>query len=69
MDENGGYPCTVTELIDPVTGLGDKFDGILCKVRMGKQERNVPLIRLELPPDDANYRLAQGCWDCFWNWR
>jgi len=68
-DEDGGYPCTVTELIDPATGLGDKFDGIFCKVRMGKQERVLPLIKLELPPDDPSCRLVQCCWDCFWHWR
>ncbi len=68
-DENGGYPCTVTELIDPATGLGDKFRGIFCKVRTGKQEISLPLVELELSPDDPNYRLVQCCWDCFWHWR
>jgi hypothetical protein len=68
-DEDGGYPCTVTELIDPATGLGDKFDGIFCKVRKGQHERNVPLIELELSADDPNCRVAERYWDCFWCWR
>ena len=68
-DENGGHPCTVTELIDPATGLGDKFQGIFCEVRSGKQARKLPLAQLELPLEDPNYRLVQRCWDCFWHWR
>ncbi len=68
-DENGGCPCTVMELIDPATGPGNKFDGIFCKVRIGKQERNLALTALELPPEDPNYRLVQRCLDCFWHWR
>ncbi len=74
-DENGGFACTITELIDPATGPGDKFVGIFCKVRRpwahgaGKHERSVPLIELELSPDDPNYRLVERCWDCFRHWR
>jgi hypothetical protein len=68
-DEDGGYPCTVTELIDPATGPGDKFHGIFCKVRKGKQERNLPLIELELSPDNPNYRLVERYRNCFWHWR
>ena len=69
MDENGGYPCTVTELIDPASGLGSKFDGIFCKVRQGTQERYVPLIELELSLDDPNCQLLRRYCDCFWQWR
>ena len=52
-NEDGGYPCTVLELIDP-TGPGDKFGGIFCKVRKGNHERNLPLIKLEWSLDDSN---------------
>lgn len=68
-NEDGGYPCTILELIDPATGLGDKFGGIFCKVRKGKQERNLPLIKLEWSPDDPNCQLAKHYRDCFWHWR
>ncbi len=68
-DEDGGLPCTLTELIDPATGLGNKFDGIFCKVREGHQERNLPLIVLELSADDPNCQLVRRYGDCFWRWR
>jgi hypothetical protein len=69
LDEDGGYPCTLTELIDPATGPGNKFDGLFCKVRKGKLERNLPLVVLELSPDDRNYRLFNRYCDCFRHWR
>jgi len=68
-DEEGGYPCTITELIDPATGLGNKFDGLFCKVRTGRQERSVPLFEMELPAEDRNCQLHRRYCDCFWHWR
>ena len=68
-DEDGGCPCTLVELIDPATGPGDKFDGIFCKVRKRGLERILPLIELELSPDDPNCPLVECYWDCFWHWR
>jgi hypothetical protein len=67
--EDGGYPCTVLELIDPATGPGDKFGGIFCKVRKGKHERNLPLIKLEWSPDEPNCESVKRYRDCFWQWR
>jgi len=66
-DEEGEDACTVMELIDPVTGLGDEFNGIFCKVRKGKRERSLPLIELELSPDDPNHPLVEHYWDSFWH--
>ena len=68
-DEDGGCPCTVTGLIDPANGPGDKFNGIFCKVQIGKQERKLPLIELEMPADAANRQVVARYWDCFWRWR
>ena len=68
-DENGGHPCTLTELIDPATGLGDKFAGIFCKIRKGEQDRSIPLVKLQLSADDPNRPLAERYGDCFWHWR
>jgi hypothetical protein len=61
--------CTVLELIDPAIGRGDPFDGILCKVRKGGCEVNLPLIELELPPDSPAYHLVEHFWYWFWHWR
>ncbi len=69
LEEDGDYPCTVLELIDPANGPGDEFDGIFCKVRKGTWERSLPLIELELPPDGPNYQLVEDYWDWFWHWR
>ena len=68
-NEDGGYPCTVLELIDPATGPGDKFAGIFCKVRKGNHERNLPLIKLEWSLDDSNCESVKRYRDCFWQWR
>ena len=68
-EEDGEYPCTVVELIDPASGLGDEFDGIFCKVRKGSYERDLPLLELELPPEDPNFQLVEDYWDWFWHWR
>lgn len=69
VDEDGEYPCLVMELIDPASGLGDEIDGVFCKVRKGQYERNLPLIEMELPPDDPNYQVVERYWDSFWHRR
>lgn len=61
--------CTVVELIDPATGLGDESDGIFCKVRIGQQERTVPLTELVLSLDEPNGPLVEHYGDWFWHWR
>ena len=63
------YPWTVVALFDPATGPGDEFDGIFCKIRQGHNAREVPLIELDLPPDDPNFQLVETYWDWFWHWR
>ena len=67
--EQREYRCTVVELIDPAVGLGALFDGIFCNVRKGRYEMNLPLIELELAPDDPNYELVEQYWFWFWHWR
>ena len=67
--EEREYRCTAVELIDPTTGVGDAFDGIFCKVRKGKYEIILPLIELELRPEDPNYELVEDYWYWFWHWR
>ena len=67
--EEREHRCTVVELIDPATGVGDAFDGIFCKVCKGNHEMILPLIELELPPDDPNFQLVEHYWDWFWHWR
>ncbi len=67
--EEREHLCTVIELIDPASGVGDAFDGIFCTVRKGKHELILPLIELELPPESPNYQLVENYWDWFWHWR
>jgi hypothetical protein len=43
--------------------------GIVCRVRAGNQESDVPLADLEVEPDDPNYELIEDYWYWFWNWR
>jgi hypothetical protein len=68
-EEEREYRCTVIELIDPATGLGDEFDGLFCKVRKGKFEVNLPLIELELSANDPNFHRVENFWYWFWHWR
>ena len=63
------HRCTVMELIDPASGVGDAFDGIFCKVLKGNHEMILPLIELELSPESPNYHLVESYWDWFWHWR
>ena len=69
VKDDGEYPCSVVELIDPASGPGDVFDGIFCKVRKGACEKDLPLIELELPPEGPNFQLVENYWDWFWHWR
>ena len=48
--------CWVAELIDPASGVGDTFDGIFCKVHHGQQRLVLPLIELELAPENRQLR-------------
>ena len=61
--------CIVIELIDPMEHLGDKFDGIFCKVWKGRYEFKLPLIELQIPQDSPNFQLIEDYWYWFWNWR
>jgi hypothetical protein len=63
------YRCTVIELIDPASGVGDAFDGIFCKVRKGTHEVILPLIELDLPSHSPNHELVENYWNWFWHWR
>ena len=63
------FRCTVLELIDPATHLGDGFDGIFSKTNKGKYEINLPLIDLEVTDDSPNFQFIEDYWYWFWNWR
>lgn len=66
-EEMNAYPCTVVGLIDPKSGVGDEIDGIYCTIRKGEYERDLPLIELELSPDDPNFEVVEQYWDWFWH--
>ena len=63
------HRCVVVELLDPVNGIRDEFDGIFCKTRKGKYELNLPLIHLYLPEDSFSFQLIDDYWYWFSNWR
>jgi len=63
------HRCVVVELLDPVNGIRDEFDGIFCKTRKGKYEINLPLIELEIPQNSPNFQFIEDYWYWFWNWR
>jgi hypothetical protein len=67
--EDREFRCTVVELLDPATDMGDLIDGIFCKTRKGKYEINLPLIELEVPEGNTNVQLIDDFWYWFWNWR
>ena len=63
------FCCTVLELLDPATHLGDELDGIFCKTRKENYENDLPLIDLYLPEDSFGFQLIDDYWFWFWNWR
>jgi hypothetical protein len=67
--EEREYRCTTVELLDPSKDICDEFEGILCRIRKGKYEINLPLIELEVPEDSPNYQFIEDYWYWFWNWR
>jgi hypothetical protein len=69
FEEEDEFRCTVLELLDPAKYLGDRFDGIFCKVRKGQYEVNLPLIELYSPEDNFRSQLIEDYWYWFWNWR
>ena len=63
------YRATVVELLDPRKHVGGEFDGILCKVRKGQFEVNLPLTELNIPEDSPNFQLIEDYGRWFWCWR
>ena len=69
LREKREFACVVLELLDPKKHLGDEFDGIVCKTRKGKYEVNLPLVELEIPQSNPNFRLIDDYEYWLWNWR
>jgi hypothetical protein len=63
------FNCMVLELLDPRKHLRDEFDGIFCRTRKGGLAVDLPLIDLEVPEYDPNFRLLEDYWYWLWNWR
>jgi hypothetical protein len=43
--------------------------GIVCRVRTGTEETDLPLADLEVDFESPNYELIEDYWYWFWNWR
>jgi hypothetical protein len=63
------YRASVVELLDPRKHVGGEFDGIVCKVRKGKFEVNLPLTELNIPEDSPNFQLIEDYGRWFWCWQ
>jgi hypothetical protein len=60
---------TALELLDPAVDFGGESLGLVCRVRKGKTETELPLADLEVDEDSPNYQLIEDYWYWFWNWR
>jgi hypothetical protein len=60
---------TVVDLVDPAKHYRPEELGLLCRVRRGTQELEVPLADVELPGNALNSRFIEDYWYWFWNWR
>ena len=63
------WECEISAVLDPSKYLSDPFDGILCKVRKAGFEINLPLLELDVSPDNPNFQILQDYGYWFWNWR
>ena len=63
------YECMVLELLNPSKHVGEEFDGIFCRTWKSGFEVNLPLVELEVPPENANFQVIEDHWYWFWNWR
>jgi hypothetical protein len=62
-------PVTVLALVNPREHPVDEYAGLICRVRKGDTELDVPLVDLEVEPGHANYALLEDYWYWVWNWR
>jgi hypothetical protein len=60
-------PVEVLAILDPLRHPDDV--GLVCQVRRGPQEEQVPLVDLEVDEDHPNYQLLEDYWYWVWNWR
>jgi hypothetical protein len=67
--EKDQFCCVVLEVLDPAQHRGDEFDGILCRIRKGNCDVNLPLTELHVPNDGADSQLLADYSYWFWNWR
>jgi hypothetical protein len=66
--EKDQFCCDVLELLDPAQHRGDEFDGIMCRIRKGGFDVNLPLTELHAP-DYSDLQLIEDYAYWFWNWR
>jgi hypothetical protein len=60
---------TVVAVVHPGEHAQHEDFGLVCRVRRGTQEIEVPLADVELNEKSLNYRLIEDYWYWFWNWR
>ena len=60
---------TVVALLDPEEASGHEADGLVCAAHEGSQQRDLPLVDIEVEADHPNYQLLDDYWYWFWNWR
>jgi len=59
----------VQGLLDPDVHPGDEWTGLLCTVRAGDDEFDVPLAEIEAIEDQKAHGMVEDYWYWFYNWR
>jgi hypothetical protein len=73
-DEHGSpHSATVVlavrALLNPADHPVDEYTGLLCRAIQDDEEREVPLLDLEVDDAQPNYQLLEDYWYWVWNWR
>lgn len=69
QSDHAGFVHTVLALLDPGSNSDCEHSGLLCRVRKGEDEVELPLSDLEVEEDNPNFQLIEDYWYWFWNWR
>ena len=60
---------TIVALDNPDEHPQREWDGLTCLARQGDQLLPLPLVDIEVDPDDVNFELLDDYWYWFWNYR
>lgn len=68
-EQSNSFSVTVSALLAPNHHALDEYAGLVCQTTLGAQDREIPLVDLEIDEDHPNFQLLEDYWYWVWNWR